>query len=145
VLARIAAISGLYDGVVGALLFCAPDRLASLFGVPTASPRIFSDLNGLFLMAVGIGYYFPWRDPEGYRGYMWVMGPLLKGAGAALFVADYYFRGSPSSFLLFAASDAIIAALTLYALIWPSNGPRVRSGLKTRNPLEKESKQEKGI
>jgi hypothetical protein len=118
VLSRIAAISGLYDAVVGALLFAAPDRLASLFGVPTANPRIFSDLNGLFLMAVGVGYYFPWRDPERHRGYLWVMGPLLKGAGAALFLADYYFRGSPASFLLFAASDALIAAVTLYALLF---------------------------
>jgi hypothetical protein len=90
--------------------------LASAFGVPAASPRIFSDLNGLFLIAVGAGYYFPWREPERYRGYMWVMGPLLKGAGAALFILDYLLRGSPASFLLFAASDGALALLTLYAL-----------------------------
>jgi len=117
VLSRVAAISGLYDFVVGALLLSVPDRLASLFGVPPANPRIFSDLNGLFLIAVGIGYYFPWRDPERHRGYLWVMGPLLKGAGAAAFLADYYFRDSPASFLLFSASDAFLAGLTLYALL----------------------------
>ena len=116
-LSRVAAISGLYDGVVGALLLCVPDRLASLFGVPPASPRVFSDLNGLFLVAVGIGYYLPWRDPARYRGYLWVMGPLLKGAGAVVFVADYLLRGSPKSFLLFAACDGLIAAVTLYALL----------------------------
>ena len=33
------------------------------------------------------------------------MGPLLKGAGAVAFLLDYLFRGSPPSFLLFAASD----------------------------------------
>ena len=69
--------------------------MASLFGVPPAKPRIFSDLNGLFLMAVGAGYYLPWRDPSRYRGYMWIMGPMLKGAGAAAFLLDYAFRGSP--------------------------------------------------
>jgi hypothetical protein len=116
-LSLLALISGLYDTVVGAFLLLAADRLASLFGVPPASPRIFSDLNGLFLIAVGIGYYFPWRDPIGYRGYMWVMGPLLKGAGALLFVLDYTFRGSPPSFLLFAASDGTLALLTLWALL----------------------------
>ena len=116
-LSAIAAISGLYDGVVGALLLCAPAWLASVFGVPPASPRIFSDLNGLFLLAVGVGYAMPWRDPERYRGYLWVMGPLLKGAGAVTFLADYYFRGSPASFLLFAASDGLLAALTLFALL----------------------------
>jgi hypothetical protein len=116
-LSNLALISGLYDTVVGAFLLLAADRLASLFGVPPASPRIFSDLNGLFLIAVGVGYYLPWRDPIGHRGYMWVMGPLLKGAGALLFVLDYTFRGSPPSFLLFAASDGTLALLTLWALV----------------------------
>ena len=116
-LSRIAGISGLYDGVVGALLLCAPAWLAETFGVPPASPRIFSDLNGLFLLAVGAGYYLPWRDPARYRGYLWVMGPFLKGAGALTFVLDYFLRGSPRSFLLFAASDGLLAVLTLYALM----------------------------
>ena len=115
-LSRIAAISGLYDTFVGAFLLLAPDRLASLFGVAPASPRIFSDLNGLFLLAVGAGYYLPWRRPHLYRGYMWVMGTGLKGAGAAAFLADYVFRGSPASFLLFAASDGLLAIVTAVAL-----------------------------
>lgn len=116
-LSGVAALSGLYDIVVGALLLLAPGMLASAFGVPGASPRIFSDLNALFLLAVGVGYYLPWREPERYRGYMWVMGPGLKGAGAVLFVTDYLLRGSPASFLLFAASDGALALLTLYALL----------------------------
>jgi hypothetical protein len=116
VLSRIAAISGLYDGVVGALLLCAPAWLAHTFGVPPASPRIFSDLNSLFLLAVAAGYYLPWRDPSRYRAYLWVMGPFLKGAGALAFVLDHYLRGSPASFLLFAASDGTLALVTLYAL-----------------------------
>lgn len=116
-LSGIAAISGLYDMVVGALLLCVPDRFAAGFGVPPASPPIFSDLNGLFLVAVGAGYYWPFREPERYRGYLWVMGPFLKGAGAAAFLLDYLLRGSPQSYLLFAASDGMLAALTLYALL----------------------------
>ena len=116
-LSLIAGISGLYDGVVGALLLCAPAWLAGAFGVPAATPRIFSDLNGLFLLAVGVGYYLPWRDPARYRGYLWVMGPLLKGAGAVVFLVDYFLRGSPRSFLLFAASDGLLAVITLYALM----------------------------
>ena len=119
-LSRVAAISGLYDGVVGALLLCAPAWLAATFGVPPASPRIFSDLNGLFLLAVGAGYYLPCREPDRYRGYLWVMGPMLKGAGAVTFLADYFLRGSPRSFLLFAASDGLLAAVTLYALLTSS-------------------------
>jgi len=124
VLSTVAAISGLYDFVVGALLLSVPGTLASAFGVPPASPRIFSDLNGLFLLAVGAGYYLPWREPERYRGYMWVMGPLLKGGGAVLFVVDYLLRGSPPLFLLFAASDGTLALLTLYALRARARSPK---------------------
>jgi hypothetical protein len=112
-----AAVSGVYDGVVGLVLLLAADWFASMFGVAPASPRIFSDLNAIFLLAVGAGYYWPYRDPIGARWYMWVMGPGLKGAGAIAFLADYYFRGSPASFLLFAASDGMLAALTWLALL----------------------------
>jgi len=121
-LATIAAVSGLYDGIVGAFLLLASDRFASLFGVAPATPPIFSDLNALFLLAVGAGYYLPWREPEKYRGYMWVMGPGLKGAGAAAFLLDYAFRGSPPSFLLFAASDGALALATLAALLRTDSG-----------------------
>jgi hypothetical protein len=120
-LSAVAAISGLYDVIVGAFLLLAPGRLAGWFGVPPATPRIFSDLSALFLLAVGAGYYLPWREPARYRGYMWVMGPLLKGAGAVIFVLDYAYRGSPASYLLFAASDGALALLTLYALLRARN------------------------
>ncbi len=113
----VAAVSGLYDFIVGAFLLFAGDTLASVFAVPPAQPPIFSDLNGLFLITIGIGYALPWREPDRYRGYMWVMGPLLKGAGALIFLWDYFTRHSPSSFLLFAASDGTLALLTLYVLL----------------------------
>ena len=116
-LATVAAVSGLYDLIVGALLLFAADTLASVFGVRPADPPVFANLLGLFLVSVGVGYYLPWRDPERYRGYMWVMGPLLKGGGAVTFVLDYLYRGSPASFLLFAASDGTLALATLYALL----------------------------
>ena len=116
-LRAVSAISGLYDTVVGAFLLFASDWLAQQFGVAPASPPIFSDLNALFLLCIGAGYYLPWRDPERYRGYLWIMGPVLKGAGAAAFLLDYVYRGSPKSFLLFAASDGVLVALTLYALL----------------------------
>jgi hypothetical protein len=125
-LSALAAISGLYDVVVGALLLFAADSLAAWFGVPPASPRIFSDLNGLFLLAVGVGYYFPFRDPDRHRGYLWVMGPFLKGAGAVAFLLDYVLRGSPHSFLLFAASDGVLAAITMVALLITARRPAQR-------------------
>lgn len=122
----IAAISGIYDAAVGLFLLFAADRFAALFGVAPAQPPIFADLNGLFLVAVGAGYYFPYRDPGGARWYLWVMGPLLKGGGAAAFLLDYFVRGhSPASFLLFAISDGALAILTVIALLRPST-PQLR-------------------
>lgn len=116
-LRAVAAISGLYDTVVGALLLFASAWLARVFDVPNASPPIFSDLNAIFLLSIGVGYYLPFSDPVRYRGYLWVMGPLLKGAGALIFILDYLLRDSPRSFLLFAASDGTLALVTLYALL----------------------------
>jgi hypothetical protein len=75
----------------------------------------------MFLVAVAAGYLLPFRDPRAYRGYMWVMGPLLKGGGALIFVLDYLFRGSPQAFLLFAASDGALALVTLWALMRREN------------------------
>jgi len=63
-----------------------------------------------------MGYYLPWKNPEQHRGYLWIMGPFLKGAGAVTFLIDYFLRGSPPSFLLFAASDGALALVTLYGL-----------------------------
>jgi hypothetical protein len=133
VLSTVAALSGLYDVIVGAFLLVRPDLLASLFGVPAANPRIFSDLNALFLLSVGIGYALPWHEPDRYRAYMWLMGPGLKGAGAAVFLLDYWLRGSPRSFLLFAASDGALALLTVVALLrTPAKSPGFRV-LRGRN------------
>lgn len=112
----IAGVSLVYDGLVGLVLLLAPGVLARAFGVEPAHPRIFSDLNALFLISVAAGYYAPYRDPVGARWYLWIMGPGLKGAGAIAFLLDHFIRHSPASFLLFAASDGALAILTFIAL-----------------------------
>lgn len=92
---------------------------ARLFDVPLPTPPIHADLNGIFLLSVAAGYLIPYSAPDspGGRLYMWVMGPGLKGAGAAAFIADFLIRHSPRSFLIFAASDGTLALLTLWALL----------------------------
>jgi len=122
----IAAVSGVYDGLVGLILLVAADWFARTFGVEPAHPRIFSDLNALFLLAVDVGYYWPCRDPRGARWYLWLMGPGLKGAGAVTFLLAYAVRHSPATFLLFAASDGTLALLTLWALAASRSTPAVR-------------------
>jgi hypothetical protein len=120
----VAAVSLAYDALVGVMMLAGRPLLAQLFGVALPVPPIHADLNGIFLLAVAAGYLIPYREPDstGGRLYMWVMGPLLKGGGALVFILDYVLRHSPASFLLFAVSDGAMAALTLWALI--SSGAR---------------------
>ena len=119
----IAAISGIYDGAIGLFLLLAADRFAAMFGVDPARPPIFSDLNGLFLLCIAVGYYWPYRDPAGARWYLWIFNVGLKGAGALAFLIDYVVRHSPASFLLFAAGDGTLALLTLAALAGSRSTP----------------------
>jgi hypothetical protein len=118
----IAAVSGIYDAGVGVVMLAGRPLLAQLFAVSLPTPPIHADLNGLFLICVAAGYLIPYREPQssGGRAYLWVMGPMLKGAGAAVFVIDYLVRHSPRSFLLFAASDGALALLTLAVLLTSS-------------------------
>ena len=117
----ISIVSCVYDLSIGVVLLAGREWLARAFGVGSPQPPIFVELNAVFLMAVGVGYLLPYVHPERYRGYLWVMGPLLKGGGAAAFVADHYAHASPRTFLLFALSDAIVALLTLWALLATRN------------------------
>ena len=115
-LRSVAAISLVYDVSIGLTLFFFRDLLQTWFGVPAPNPPIHVDLNAIFVTAVGMGYLLPFRDPQHNRGYMWIFGVALKGAGAVAFVLDYWMRGSPAAFLLFAASDGTLALITLAAL-----------------------------
>ena len=121
-------MSLVYDASVGVMMLVGRALLVSLFNVPPPAPPIHADLNGVFLLAVAAGYLIPYRESQsaGGRAYMWVMGPLLKGAGALTFILDFVFRHSPASFLLFAASDGTLAAITLWALL--SRRPSAISG-----------------
>ncbi|MCU0250509.1 MAG: hypothetical protein MUE61_09890 [Vicinamibacterales bacterium] len=116
-LRAIALVSAVYDALLGVGLLAGRGLLVEWFGVPAPMPAIHADLNGLFALAIAAGYLLPYRDPDRYRGYLWIMGPVLKGAGAVLFVADHLLRGSPASFLLFGAADGALALVTLWALV----------------------------
>ena len=114
----VAAVSGIYDALVGVMMLAGRPLMSQLFAVALPQPPIHADLNGIFLLSVAAGYLIPYREPDstGGRVYLWIMGPLLKGTGALIFVLDYYVRHSPASFLLFAVSDGAMALLTLWAL-----------------------------
>jgi hypothetical protein len=117
---NVAAVSLFYDALVGVVMLAGRPLLSRLFSVPLPVPPIHADLNGVFLIAVASGYLITIREPESPAGrtYLWVMGPLLKGAGALTFLLDYFVRGtSPPSFLIFAISDGSLALLSLWVLL----------------------------
>ena len=122
-LVLIAALSGLYDIALGVVMLFGRPFLQTLFSLPAPVPPIHADLNGLFAIAIGAGYALPFQNPDRYRGYLWVMGPLLKGIGCVAFVVDHFARQSPPVFLLFAVADGTVAALTLWALLRTSPDP----------------------
>jgi hypothetical protein len=76
-----------------------------------------AQLNGVFTLTLAAGYFWAAAAVEARRGYLWIAGVLAKGLGCALFVADHFLRGSPAPFLLFAATDGALAALTA-GLLW---------------------------
>ncbi len=125
----IAAASIVYDALVGVMMLVGRPLMARIFSVALPQPPIHADLNGVFLLAVAAGYLIPYREPDssGGRLYLWVMGPGLKGAGAAAFAIDYLVRHSPASFLLFAVSDGTMALLTLWALSASAKNAAVRA------------------
>jgi hypothetical protein len=130
-LSVVAGISLVYDLGTGLVLLVATERLAVWFGAQIPQPLLFAKLDALFLIAIGVGYVQPLRDPAAHRAYLWVFGPLLKGGGAVTFLIDHYVSGSPTSFLVFAASDAVLAVVTLVALLRPDDRPTDRASAQT--------------
>ena len=122
-LKALAWISGLYDLALAVAMLFFATATAALFGAPPPAPLINAQLNGVFTLTLGVGYFWAAGAVEERRGYLWIAGVLAKGLGAALFVADHLWRGSPRSFLLFAASDGLLALLTLALLL---RSPAVR-------------------
>jgi hypothetical protein len=116
-LRTLAVVSGVYDLLLAIPMLLAPAATAGLFGAPPPVPTVNAQLNGVFTLTLAAGYFWAARDVAARRGYLWVAGVLAKGLGAALFVVDHLARGSPASFLLFAASDGALALLTLVLLL----------------------------
>ena len=116
-LKSLALLGGAYDLALAAPMMLAPETTARMFGAPPPVPVVNAQLNGLFTLTLALGYFWCAADVDLRRGYLWIAGVFVKLAGASLFVADHFLRGSPSSFLLFAATDGSIGLLTLAALV----------------------------
>ena len=122
-------VTGVYDVLLGGALLFALDDVRQLFGTEPPRFPIHANLNGLFALAIGLGYFAILKDLEANRWYIWIMGPVLKGVGALLFVLDVVLRDSPPLFLVFAASDGVLAAAAVVALLASSKRDRGGGGV----------------
>lgn len=115
-LKTLAVVSAVYDLALAAgMLFAAP-LVASLMGAPPPVPLLNAQLNGVFTLSLGVGYFWALRDATRLRGYLWIFNVLTKGAGAALILLDQFTQGSPRTFLLLVASDGTLALATAWLL-----------------------------
>ena len=124
----VVVVSGVYDVLLGSALLFALEEVRQLFGTDPPRFPIHANLNGLFALAVGLGYFAILKNLEAHRWYIWIMGPVLKGGGALLFVLDFMLRDSPPLFLAFAASDGVLAAVTAVALLATGGKSDVSTG-----------------
>jgi hypothetical protein len=116
-LKALAWVSGVYDLLLAVPMLFAARETARLFGAPDPVPVVNAQLNGVFTLSLAVGYFWAAQAPEERRGYFWVAGVLAKTVGATLFVIDHFTNGSPTSFLLFAATDGTLALVTLALLL----------------------------
>ena len=99
----LAAVSGIYDALVGVMMLAGRPLLVQLFGVPPPVPPIHADLNGVFLLAVAAGYLIPYHEPESYAG-----SPLHVGDGAD---AEGYGRYTDSCCMNFLQLSRVVSAV----------------------------------
>lgn len=116
-LRTLALVGGVYDLALSVPMLLAPELTARIFGAPMPVPVVNAQLNGLFTLTLALGCFWCAQDVEARRGYLWLAGVFVKLLGAGLFIGDHFIRGSPASFLLFAATDGSIGLLTLLALV----------------------------
>ena len=123
-------LSAVYDLLLGGALTFALDETVRLIGIPYPRFPVNANLNGLFALAIGAGYLAILRRPEESRWYVWIMGPFLKGGGAILITLDCLLRGSPQVFLVFAATDGLLAGMAAWALTRSPRDPQGRDELR---------------
>lgn len=123
-LKTVALVSAAYDLLLAASMLFAAPLVARLMGAPAPVPLLNAQLNGVFTLSLGVGYFWALRDEPTLRGYLWIFNVLTKGLGAALILLDHVTHGSPTSFLALVACDGGLALLSLWLLMRSGSGGR---------------------
>lgn len=103
------------DLVFGLAILLAAEPAAPLLRVTLPEPRVYLDLNGLFLCALGAMYLCIWRAPARLAPIA-AVATLLRFAGAALFAAGVATGRAEPTFALVGAADGALALAHLWYL-----------------------------
>src|SRR5690349_17005304 len=77
-LRALSLVSGLYDTAIGLAMLFAARFMAQIFGAPAPVPVLNAQLNGLFALTIGLGYFWAMADVDARRGYLWLAGVFTK-------------------------------------------------------------------
>jgi hypothetical protein len=107
----------LLDLPFGAAILAAPGLVAPLLGVtlPEGRARVYFDLNGLFLLALGALYLAVWREPRRLAPVA-ALGGVLRIGGFVLFSAAVA-RGRADRFFLLIGATELVLGLCHLALL----------------------------
>ena len=121
-------IGSVYDSSFGIPILFAPALLMNTMGLPMPSiGEIWLRLDGIFLIILGIIYWIMAGDPQRYLALVGVI--LLGKVVSIVFYLTYVALGESKMLVLFAALDAVMFALHLWAL-GPHPMQRLRDALK---------------
>jgi hypothetical protein len=123
-------IGAIYDAGFGVPIFFAPNFLFNILRIPQVSPdgQVWLALDGIFLIILGVIYWIMSGNPSRYLA---LIGVILLGkvASIAFYLTCVFVYGQPRTFLLFAALDAVMAALHFWAL-GPNGVDRIKAALQ---------------
>ena len=108
-------IGGILDGVFGVAILVAAEPAAAWLHLTLPIPRVYFDLNGLFLVALGAIYLLIARDPRRLAPVATVA-TLLRFGGFALFFSDLVMGRAEDAFAWIGLMDGIFAVVHLLLL-----------------------------
>ena len=117
-LKALAWVSGIYDLALAVPMLFAARETARLFGAPDPVPLLNAQLNGVFTLSLGVGYF--WAAAATARSGAVTSGwpgCSRRGWGPRSSWSTISCAARRTSFLLFAATDGSLALLTLALLL----------------------------
>ncbi|GEM_PF-1874518 len=126
-------LGALVDGGFGLAILLAQEAAAPVLHVTLPEPRVYIDLCGLFLVALGGLYLLVWRSPRRLAPVA-AVAILLRYGGLALFAVDVLLRRADLFFLAIALVDGALATLHLVLLRAAAGG--LLPALLRREPVE---------